>query len=298
MQLGLGTVQFGLPYGVTNHRGQCPVEEVQEILQMAQASGIALFDTAATYGDSEEILGQYLPPSQQTRIVTKTPRLPARPVDDASISNLKEAFTRSLHKLKRGSIYALLLHNCDDALAENSHRVIDCLTELREAGLVEKIGVSVYEATQIDRILENFAIDIIQVPFSVLDQRLEDSGHLNSLNKAGVVIQARSIFLQGLVLEDPEKLHPYFEPVRSLLRHFHDVAAAAGLNATSAALQFIRRNRHIDQVLVGVTCASELDEILTAWSQAMNWDMDFKDFAVSDERIANPSLWPTLAQSA
>jgi aryl-alcohol dehydrogenase-like predicted oxidoreductase len=53
MKLGLGTVQFGLPYGVSNNNGQTPLDEAQRIVEFARSSGISLLDTAMAYGDSE-----------------------------------------------------------------------------------------------------------------------------------------------------------------------------------------------------------------------------------------------------
>ena len=57
-KLGLGTVQFGLPYGISNANGQTSAEEVKAILQAAAQHGISLLDTASAYGNAEAVLGK------------------------------------------------------------------------------------------------------------------------------------------------------------------------------------------------------------------------------------------------
>ena len=57
-RLGIGTVQFGQPYGISNRHGQVPPEEVRAILSRAARAGIGLLDTAANYGEAEQVLSQ------------------------------------------------------------------------------------------------------------------------------------------------------------------------------------------------------------------------------------------------
>jgi len=293
VDLGLGTVQFGLPYGISNRNGQCSPEDVRAILDLAMKQGIDLIDTAASYGDSEALIGQCLATEDQTRIVTKTPPFAGIDSKNDAVTLLENTFKRSLDRLGRSKIYGLLLHSCQDALEEKGDCLIAAMAGLREAGLVERIGVSVYDAAQIDQVMDRFKIDIIQVPFNVFDQRLQQSGHLQSLKDAKIVIQARSVFLQGLVLMDPSEIPPYFDLVRPLLRQFHRDVAEAGLTAVSAALNFVQRNRYVDQVLVGVTSVDELAEITTSWFDQDRHNIDYSAYAVFDERILNPALWPS-----
>ena len=73
MKLGLGTVQFGMNYGMSNLRGRTPPAEVDHILRLAADNGVQVLDTAAVYGDSEVVLGKLLAPDHDFRIVTKIP---------------------------------------------------------------------------------------------------------------------------------------------------------------------------------------------------------------------------------
>src|SRR5690606_38310207 len=169
-RIGLGTVQLGKDYGVTNHAGRPSLEEAAQIVQVAAGHGVKVIDTAAVYGKSERVLGQILRGSQDFRIVTKIPPLRERAITSRQIDLVKSAFERSLHRLDVGKVYGLLVHNPDDLLADGGDWLWEVLCELQEAGRVEKIGVSVYGEAQLEPILDEFEIDLVQLPLNVLDQ--------------------------------------------------------------------------------------------------------------------------------
>jgi len=56
-RLILGTVQFGLPYGVSHRGGAVASDEVARILDAAHRAGVRTLDTAAAYGESERVIG-------------------------------------------------------------------------------------------------------------------------------------------------------------------------------------------------------------------------------------------------
>ena len=53
----LGTAQWGLDYGISNKNGKTSLKEIKSIIKFAEAHGCTTLDTAASYGDSEEIIG-------------------------------------------------------------------------------------------------------------------------------------------------------------------------------------------------------------------------------------------------
>lgn len=288
MKLGLGTVQFGLDYGITNRVGQTTESEAAGILAVAASKGVQVIDTAALYGSSEEVLGRVLPPDHRFRIVTKTPRFGNVSADGQV---LEDACLRSLKNLRQGSLYGLLVHHADDLLATSGSVIMDRMQELKRRGLVQKTGASVYTSSQIDRIMDRFAVDLIQLPVNVLDQRLMKSGHLAKLKQAGVEIHARSVLLQGLLLMDPRDLPPYFEPVRCHLEGYHAHLRERGLSPLRAALGFAAGIPEIDVVVCGVNDRMQLNEII-ANASALD-PVDFARFAVSDEAMVDPSRWQT-----
>lgn len=293
MNLGIGTAQFGMPYGISNKEGQTPAAEVAAILAYAAGAGLDVIDTAHGYGESETVLGAALPQAHRFRIVTKTPAFPARPVRPEDATALEQAFLQSLTKLKQPQIAGLLAHSADDLLAPGGDRLFAKLAELRDRGLVGKIGASVYHGQQIDELACRYTLDLVQLPVNALDQRLITSGRLAALKQRGIEVHARSIFLQGLLLMAPEEAPSYFEPIRPLLLRYHALRRKLGLSPAEAAFCFITGVREIDVVIVGVDRLDQLDRNVAAFRR----DYDpaartaMAGFAIDEPRFLNPALW-------
>jgi len=293
MNLGIGTAQFGMDYGISNKDGRTSQTEVASILGYAREAGIGVIDTAHGYGKSEGVLGEALPRAHAFRIVTKTPAFPSRPVKPEDAAELERSFQHSLNKLRQPRLAGLLLHNADDLLAAGGNHLYTKLVELKTRGIVEKIGVSIYSGEQIDALLDRYAIDLIQLPVNALDQRLIVSGRLAELKRRGVEVHARSIFLQGLLLMAPEEAPPSFDRIRPLLSRYHELRSKNGLSPVEAAFCFITGITEIDDVIIGV---SHLDQ-LALNAAAFRRDYSARDraamggFAIDDPQFLNPALW-------
>ncbi len=286
-ELGLGTVQWGLPYGVANHGGQTPREEVSAILGEARRQGLRLLDTASQYGEAESVLGQDV--LDGFRIVTKTPSFGTAEISALQAEKLLEIFSRSLDRLSCERVYGLLLHRVDDLLAPGGEVLLRAMQGLRDKGQVEKIGVSVYEAHQIDGVLRLFRPDIVQLPLNVLDQRLLRSGHIERLVAAGVEVHVRSVFLQGLLLMPLDRLPGFFAPIRDILSRWHESVASEGLTPTQAALAFVRDCPGVDVMLVGVDTLSQFRTCLADYACAPAFDAS--SLGCDDATYVNPMNW-------
>lgn len=291
MKLGLGTVQFGMNYGMSNLRGRTPPAEVDHILRLAADNGVQILDTAAVYGDSEIVLGGLLAPDHDFRVITKTPSFKTSTIHAADAIYLRDTFRRSLENLRQENVYGLLVHHADDLLVPGGERVFTEMQRLLEEGLVRKIGVSVYSGQQIDSILEAYTPDIVQLPLNLFDQRLLESGHLEKLKCRGVEIHARSVFLQGLLLIEPDQVPPHFSPISDKLEYYVRFLEENKLTRLQATLAFAAKQRDVDVVLVGVTSAAELRDIFSALDAVSGIDLDMSALKVADERMVNPSLW-------
>jgi aryl-alcohol dehydrogenase-like predicted oxidoreductase len=287
-KIGLGTVQFGMAYGVTNSRGRMPEQEAADTLALAARHGIRVLDTAQAYGDGEAVLGGILPDKHDFRIVTKVAKFEMP-------DNLRGNFLKSLARLRQGSIYALLCHDAEQLLKPEAAAVWQAMKALRAEGYVEKIGASVYSQEQITGLLAAFDVDVIQLPFNLLDQRLLASGELRRLKRRGVEIHARSTFLQGVLLSDPEDLDERFAEFRGHLNELRNILRAHDLSPLSGALACSIQRPEIDTVLVGVTGVAEMREILAAVARLPADRIDFSSCALTDPRLLNPSHWNSMA---
>lgn len=290
MKLGLGTVQFGLDYGVSNAAGRTPDDEAARILRLATDSGIRVIDTAAGYGVSEEVLGRILPVPNPFAIVTKTPASRAGEISSEYLARVRQTFRSSLEKLGQQKVFGVLVHRAEDLLAPHGDGLMRVLVEFKQTGLVDKVGVSVYNAAQLDAILDRHEIDLVQLPVSVFDQRLLASGHLAKLNRAKIEVHARSVFLQGLLLMHPDTVPAFFAPISEHLALYHAHIAKLGLTPLQAALGFVLGLTEVDHFILGVNSATQLEGVLAA--QASNTDIkDMSRFALSDTAMLDPSGW-------
>lgn len=281
MKLGLGTVQFGLEYGI-NHKAVPSVEEIKNIIELSKLSGIKIIDTAYSYGNSEELLGQCFNNEHNFNIVTKT-------IKDTNPDKIGKAFEESLKRLNQKSVYGFMFHEPSVLLENNAKPLWNKLISLKDDGFVKKIGVSVYTAEEIDIILERFKIDIIQLPINLFDQRLIHSGHLKKLKDKGIEIHARSIFLKGLVFKKPDELSEYFNPYKEFFFRYHKIIEENNCSALELSLNFGKNIPEIDSILCGVRSVLQLKEIVDAYNKSCC--VDYSELFVNDEKLLNPRFW-------
>ncbi len=286
-KIGLGTAQWGMPYGISNRQGQTSTEEVKRILKAAHKAGISLLDTASLYGNAEQVLGE----SDLTayRVITKTPKFGKDAILSADADELIRTFRDSLRKLGLNSAYGLLVHDASDIFAPNGSKLVNALEQLKSQGLVSKIGVSVYSANQANKALDHFKPDLIQLPVSVLDQRLVQDGTITHLSRLGIEVHARSAFLQGLLLMNIDDIPKYFEPWMPILLKWQKACRDQLVSPLHAALGFVCSLKEISCALVGIQNLNQLIEILEA-STFLD-GIDFDQFSSNDANLLDPSIW-------
>jgi len=288
VRLGLGTVQFGLNYGLSNTSGQPSEEEVKQILTCASAGGIDVIDTAAAYGESESVLGRCFA-SETFRIVTKTK--PLREWAGGSVAGwIRDGVAQSLQRLRTESVTGLLVHHAADLLGPSGDAIYAELVKLKNEGMVEQIGLSAYSGADIDTTLDRYDIDLIQVPVNVFDQRLLQGGQLERLRRRQVDVHARSVFLQGLLLMTPALVPKFFDPIRHNLQLWWDALKAHALTPSQGAMAFVR-SLDVDVALLGVDRAHQLEENQRDFAYQHPSSIDFTQFAVNEEAFLNPYCW-------
>lgn len=282
-KIAIGTAQFGMVYGITNSRGKIPASEVGDILERASAALTELIiDTSPRYGDSEQIIGRLLQErGLRATLVTKTPR---------SADQIISTFVASLDRLRVDKVYGVIDHNAQTLLSEDGDKAFKALDRLRKDRCVTKIGASVYNASQIETLLDRYSVDLIQVPLNILDQRLIDSGHLRRVKDRGLELHARSVFLQGVLLNPPPEVDSRLQRLGSPVRALHDAARARSLSPLQAALGFVLGRPEVDRAVIGVTSLAEFEEVLAA---AAPLTIPFpRRFGLTDPDLLDPRSWP------
>ena len=273
-KLVLGTVQFGLQYGV-NSAGRPSEDAVKGILSEAAKGGIATLDTSSAYGNSEEILGECITPNESFNIVSKYPQgeIP-----------VKEMFEGSLKRLRRDNLYGYLLHHFE--VYEENPKIWNDFVALKESGKVSKIGFSLYWPQELEFILNNGSpFDIIQVPFNIFDKKFLP--YMKELHEKGVEIHVRSTFLQGLFFKDRTTLPEKLQPMKKYLLQLDEFSKKSGLSISEIALNFNLQNPYIDGVLIGVDNVEQLQMNLNS---VKDTPIDI-EIEVKEQELLNPSNW-------
>lgn len=258
MKLALGTVQFGTAYGVANASGQIPLQGAKDILRYAKDVGMDVLDTAASYGQSEAILGQI--GLQGWDVITKLPPLDAAVAD---VGTWVEAqVDASINRLKVPSLCAVLLHYPADLLGVHGAAYSRALEDLRDSGKVRNVGVSIYSPDMLGELTKLFWPDVVQAPYNVLDQRIRASGWLEKLVTRGTRVHARSVFLQGLLTLSASEVPRYFTPWLDRLRRWHNVVHEYSSSPVELALNFVVQESLFDRIIVGIDTLPQLRELV------------------------------------
>lgn len=290
MKLGLGTVQFGLDYGISNKKGQTSQDQVKEILQLAEIKNTTLLDTSCAYGNAESIIGNYASPNRFD-IVTKTPVFKSNVIQQLDAKELIRSFNDSLSNLQINQVYGLLTHGPEDLLKPGGHYLFNAMKTLKTEGKVNKVGASVYNKKQIKDLVNTFDIDLIQLPFNLLDQRLLHDGTFDFLKQHNIEIHVRSAFLQGLLFIPLNELPEFFHPIKPTLASLKQKLFSLNLSPAQAALAFINQTPQIDRIICGVNTAEQLQELTKAINTRIDHE-EFYQFAINELKFIDPSQWP------
>ena len=269
-KIGLGTVQFGVDYGISNASGKTAEEEVRRILEFASANHIETVDTASAYGDAEEVLGR----SDVSNFAVVSKFLPGA---------IRPQLLASLDKLQIPSLYGYIAHR-PMSIVENPHGWEELEIYKRE-GKVKKIGFSFNDLDEMEQVLEaGFTPDLIQVPFNYFDRRFIPS--VQELKRNGCEIHTRSTFLQGLFFCNPIELGDHFDDVKPILSELrtHGDALPALL------LKWVIETEFVDKVVVGVNNLVQLKGNINSLL-SVDGELGSLKQIISDD-ILMPSRWP------
>jgi aryl-alcohol dehydrogenase-like predicted oxidoreductase len=210
-------------------------------------------------------------------------------VTAAECDAVRRAAERSRERLRRERLDALLLHHGSELTLPGGERLAGTLLELREAGLVRKLGVSVYSRGELDAARALLPLELVQLPLNAFDQRLRRDGTVEELRQEGIEVHARSAFLQGLLLMSPQELPARLAAAAGPpLRRYRELCRAAGADPLAAALGFVAA-AGVDVVLVGANSAGELERCLAALREGV--DVDFASLALEDQALIDPRRW-------
>lgn len=287
-KLIIGTAQFKKGYGITNINKRINNKEIKKIFTLINKNNIKYFDTAPFYGNSEKILGEYI---NQKEIVTKIPDIKEKIISKKSILETKKILFQSIKNLKINNLYGVLLHSSFDLLKPGKKYLIDFLRGIKKDKITKKVGVSIYEKKDFYDIQKFFSPDIIQLPLNIIDRRLITNNFLKKIKDKKIEIHARSVFLQGVLLENPKNFPPFFQQFKSDFLHLRNEIKKNKISLLKAYLAFVLTIKEIDKIVIGIALSKQLKQILKIFNLKKIEKIDIDIPVISNKTLLDPRLW-------
>jgi aryl-alcohol dehydrogenase-like predicted oxidoreductase len=281
-KLGLSAAQFGLDGG-SSARGRGPEAEARDMLAIAARAGLSALDASHIFGRAEQTLGELMPRPVPFNVVISTARADRGP-------DFVEAEARaSLRRLGVERAHAIVVPNVGDLFGPHGPGLWQRLQQMRDAGLVSKVGIGVHATDDPIGVVRRFRPELVQAPGSLLDQRLLVDGSLARIAELGVEVQLRSIFLNGLLFLPPDRVPAQLKGAAGRLSRVRRMIAEGRSDPLQAALGFALSRPEAASVLVGCTSAAELSAVIAAASRPCP-DLDWDDMAI-DDPVALDNRW-------
>lgn len=282
-KLILGTAQLGLNYGINNSIGKPTEKQIFEILDLACEKNIESLDTADAYGDAIERIGHYHKNSNQRfKILSKF-----KFVDNLS---LIDHVNFSLEKLKIPYFEVYSYHSCSDYVDHPDLKYKLCL--LKSKGLIKKTGISVYTNEELSNVIHDSDIDVIQIPYNILDNNNLRGMYIAEAKSRNKEIHVRSIFLQGLFFMEDNIIPKKLEALNLYIRQIKEYCNNESINLLSLAISYPIFNNCIDKVLIGVDNKEHLLKNLQSFSDLKDaFAYINQNIVVKEIELLNPVNW-------
>jgi aryl-alcohol dehydrogenase-like predicted oxidoreductase len=286
MSLIIGSAQFGLDYGISNKRGLVEANEVKKIINLAEANDIQEIDTAVNYGSSQDVIG-----SVKSKIKVSS-KLPAIDLKTNKIEKkLIEIIIETLKSLDRSNLKTLYLHDPSQLFETGGSEIYEHLQTFKLDGLIERIGVSVYNPEDLERLIKHFDFDTVQVPYNVIDRRFDSDTLLSRLKQKNIEINCRSIFLQGLLLIPFLDIPKQFMKWKDIFLRWGNWLDENSIHPVHACIAGAKQNDFIDNIVIGVESANQLEQVINFYKMCENRTMEFPQITSFDTYLVNPSHW-------
>lgn len=295
MSLILGAVQFGVPYGVTNHAGKPSQDAAFEAIQAAWDAGIRTLDSAQGYGQANQVIADYhAAHKNRFSVINKIMRHPQDPQE------VIDSLLRERDQMQIERFDCIMFHYAPSVPDDLPHNFLD---DLKKKGLTARVGLSIDIPANYESLQSKFSFDVIQLPLNLMSQKFMPIKFLEDLQKSSTEIHVRSAFLQGVLLNKPEDAPSYLAPLAGKIRKFQDDCESLDITPLIGCLLFLLQNPLVDHIVVGAQNAGQLREIVAAYqdaetAQLQGKNLDWLTYASDDFAMIHPLSWLEMAKKA
>ena len=282
-KLILGTANFNSLYGLRKIKSK----NNYSILEYAKQKKINWIDTSGAYLNSEKTIGKK---KNLFKIITKNHFNFKKSITDKELrKKIKKIINKSFTNLKKKTIYGFLIQNSKTLLSKNGDQIYKTLLEYKRNGKIKKIGISTYNFQELREIIKKFKIDLVQVPFNIINDELYSSGMLRILKKNNIEVHVRSIFLQGILLLNFDQLPNKLSGLKKYWKILENILKKKNITSLQACLKYVLSFKNIDKIVIGVEDKKQLEKILKT-------NINFPKFAkpkikIKNKNLINPVYW-------
>lgn len=251
-KLILGSVQFGLPYGINNNTGIPDSNSLKDILSYAYKNGITLIDTAEEYGEAQNKIGSFHVDHNHFDIIYKF-----RITENDKIKSKINTFLDILHI---PSFHTFMYHRYSDFVNYPSEH--NTILDLKKSRLINNLGLSVYTNAEFKQAINHEWVDVIQFPYNLFDNYGHRGELISAAKEKNKILHARSVFLQGLLLMPATEFPANLVPLKKYKSLIDQLCEKHKIEARTLCLSYVLQNNLIDGVLIGVDTFDQLKENL------------------------------------
>ncbi len=295
MKISIGTAQLGLPYGINNSRKKSiRLNEFKKILLSSNKKKINSIDTAIAYGDSEKKIGQILSKlnlKNNFNITTKLPKIRHKKSNIIK-DYVEEMSYQSLRKIGIKKFYSVLIHDIQDIKSNKKDIIFNALKNLKKKKITKKIGISCYSLKDLEKIIKSYKFDIVQIPFNIFDNRVLDKKILSLLKRKKIEIQIRSVFLQGLLLMQFNKIPKKLQKFK-LLSKWRDFLIKYNLSPLEICISYVKTFNFYKNVIFGFDNYKQFKEVVKLYEKKIfNKNLNYMNKILkNNSNLINPSKW-------
>jgi aryl-alcohol dehydrogenase-like predicted oxidoreductase len=292
IEVVVGTANWGHPYGLSGRRYTVDKSVARSIQLAATQLGIRKFDTAISYPGSSQILQSL--PLRDWLVTTKIPEVPIG-CDDIG-GWVKNTIEQARVQIGVDQFDCVLLHEPGQLLLDEGKHLMLALERAIAMGFTARIGVSVYETKTLEllcmnRILE--VMSVVQGPLNALNMRMNETGWVERLAAEGKEFQARSVFLQGVLLLPMGDLPSYFRTFDPILVNWWRTVETLGGDPIRVALAYVNSVSGVSSIVIGADSTTQLRQTMRAHNLE---PLPISEFIDAPDELIDPRLWPPLSR--
>mgnify|MGYP000911202522 FL=1 len=277
-RLIIGTANFTQKYGLSttkiNH------DEIRKILDLAKENSIYKIDTAQAYLKKKNIF----------KDINKKFKFSTKIIPDSrwvSLEFCQKKLEEHFKKLGNNKIETILFHDIKILFKKKGPKIFNNLEILKKKKYFNKIGLSIYDTECLNYIIPKYNLDVVQCPYNILNKEIVYSGWLSKLKDKGVETHIRSIFLQGLLVNQLLHKKKYFKKWKKKISEWYAWLEKNNISPIDYCLNDLLYH-DFDQIIIGINSLINLKEIINFKIINKNKMINLD---ISDTKLTDPRNW-------